>query len=260
MSNYNQVKDSGERRNFDTGSVRDKRTGKGRFDLMSPIVELRDAKHLENGAAKYGDRNWELGQNLSSYIDSAKRHISKYMEGHRDEDHLAAARWNLGALIHTEEMVKRGILPASLNDLPQYLRKAPEAAPEAAKGEQEQPKYRYFREGEYWWRVHVPTGYIESKREGGEWGKSVCRLRDLDDLREVSYPEPAGEPETTEAAPEKPKYRYFKPPKGFNFLWRVDEKENKVWARWPNGDWQPDGNSVADIVEGEFEEVTNSAQ
>ena len=45
----------------------------------------------------------------------------KYLEGHRDEDHLAAARWNIGGMIHTEEMIGRGLLPGELDDLPCYL-------------------------------------------------------------------------------------------------------------------------------------------
>lgn len=73
---------------------------------------------MENGATKYGDRNWEKGQPLSRYIDSAMRHINKFMMGHRDEDHLAAARWNIGALMHTEMMIRMGKLPRKLDDLP----------------------------------------------------------------------------------------------------------------------------------------------
>lgn len=80
----------------------------------------RDAQHMENGAVKYGDRNWEKGQPLSRYLDSAMRHIQKYLMGHREEDHMAAARWNIGALMHTEEMIRRGLLPAELNDLPDW--------------------------------------------------------------------------------------------------------------------------------------------
>jgi len=117
------LKDSGKREAFATGSVRDTREGKGRYDLLSPIVMLRDAQHMENGARKYGERNYELGQPLGRYVDSAMRHIQRFLEGHRDEDHLAAARWNIGALMHTEEMVKRGRLPVELNDLPNYLPK-----------------------------------------------------------------------------------------------------------------------------------------
>lgn len=119
--NYDQVKDSGKREEMATGSKRDTRDGKGRFDLMSPIVSMRDAKHLENGSRKYGDRNWEKGQPLSRCLDSAMRHLTKFLEGHRDEDHLAAARWNIGVMIHVEEMVKRGRLPKELIDLPNYV-------------------------------------------------------------------------------------------------------------------------------------------
>jgi hypothetical protein len=117
---FNEVKDSGKREEFDTGSRRDTRDGKGRFDLLSPFVLERDAKHLENGARKYGDRNWEKGQPLSRYMDSAIRHLNKFMMGHRDEDHLAAARWNIAALMHTEMMIQLGRLPADLNDLPRW--------------------------------------------------------------------------------------------------------------------------------------------
>ena len=116
--NFEEVKDSGKREEFNTGSLRDTRIGKGRFDLISPFVLERDAKHLENGARKYGDRNWERGQPLSRYYDSAMRHMNKYMMGYRDEDHLAAARWNLAALMHTEHMISIGRLPEELDDLP----------------------------------------------------------------------------------------------------------------------------------------------
>ncbi len=116
--NFEEVKDSGKREEFDTGSLRDTRIGKGRFDLISPFVLERDAKHLENGARKYGDRNWEKGQPLSRYYDSAMRHMNKYMMGYCDEDHLAAARWNIAALMHTEYMISIGRLPEELDDLP----------------------------------------------------------------------------------------------------------------------------------------------
>jgi len=123
---FDAVKDSGERRQFDTGSVRDVRRGKGRFDLISPVALKRLAKHTENGAVKYGDRNWERGQPICSYLDSALRHINCFLEGGRDEDHLAAAAWNIFSAIHTEEMIERGLLPAELNDLPTYVPDAQE--------------------------------------------------------------------------------------------------------------------------------------
>lgn len=117
------IKDSKKRRKFKSGMVRDIVTGKGRYDLLSPIATDRLAKHYEGGANKYEDRNWEKGAPLSTYIDSGLRHFNKFLEGHRDEDHLAAVMWNAGAAIHIEEMIKRGLLPKELDDLPNYTKK-----------------------------------------------------------------------------------------------------------------------------------------
>lgn len=111
------VKDSGQREDFITGSRRDTRKGKGRFDLIPAYPLKRLAIHYENGAEKYGDRNWEKGQPLSRYLDSALRHMNCYVGGDRVEDHLTAAVWNLFAFIYTEEMVNQGKLPAELNDV-----------------------------------------------------------------------------------------------------------------------------------------------
>ena len=116
------TKDSGERRKFESGAQRDVATGKGRYDLISPIMIDRLAKLLERGAVKYNDRNWEKGMPLSVYMDSGMRHLYKFLEGHRDEDHLIAAIWNFQALLHIEEMVKRGKLPKDLYDLPNYTK------------------------------------------------------------------------------------------------------------------------------------------
>jgi hypothetical protein len=115
--------DSGDRREFSTGSVRDIRSGKGRFDLMSPIALMSIARRMEDGMTKYGERNWEKGQELMSYLDSALRHIFGYLEdimiGKKSaEDHMSAALWNLHGFIHTQRMILEGLLPAELDDLP----------------------------------------------------------------------------------------------------------------------------------------------
>ncbi len=117
---YASVKDGGERTNFETGATREITNNKGRFDLISPIFLIRLAKHYQNGAKKYSERNWEKGLPLNSYIDSALRHLITYLEGCREEDHLAAAAWNIACLIHTEEMIKRSKLSSDLNNLPTY--------------------------------------------------------------------------------------------------------------------------------------------
>ena len=97
------IKDSGTRRKFETGAVRDMQEGKGRMDLLPWCAVLRVARHFEAGAVKYGDRNWERGIPLHSFMDSAARHLAKYMDGQDDEDHLCAAAWNLLCAMWTEE-------------------------------------------------------------------------------------------------------------------------------------------------------------
>ncbi len=114
---YNHVEDSGKRQEFNTGSVRDTREGKGRYDLLPPEAIYRLAVHFANGAVKYGDRNWEKGQPLSRYLDSAIRHLFKYLGGSRVEDHLAAAAWNALCCIQTEHWINEGKLPKELDDM-----------------------------------------------------------------------------------------------------------------------------------------------
>jgi hypothetical protein len=109
--------DSGERQQFATGAVRDRQTGKGRFDLLPPLAMIRLARHFEKGAAKYGDRNWERGIPLSRFLDSALRHLFSYMSGRDDEDHLVAAAWNLLAAMETEERAEAERLPLDLVDI-----------------------------------------------------------------------------------------------------------------------------------------------
>ncbi len=102
---------------FPTGSVRDSREGRGRYDLLPPEAIYRLAVHFANGAVKYGDRNWEKGQPLSRYLDSAIRHLFKYLSGSRVEDHLAAAAWNALCCIQTEHWINEGKLPKELDDM-----------------------------------------------------------------------------------------------------------------------------------------------
>lgn len=112
-------KDSGQRQEFATGAVRDIQTGKGRFDLITPVGERRLAVRYEEGAKKYGDRNWQKGIPIGRCLDSAKRHISQYIEGDTSEDHLAAAAWNLFTAMHMEEKV---FGMQDLDTRPDYIR------------------------------------------------------------------------------------------------------------------------------------------
>lgn len=124
--NFDDVKDSGARQEFDTGSKRDTNKGKGRFDLIPPYAMYRLARHYENGAVKYGDRNWEMGQPLARYLDSAERHLNSIKLGLVDEDHLSAIVWNILSIIETQKRIEMGILPKELDNLPvPYNRKDP---------------------------------------------------------------------------------------------------------------------------------------
>ena len=120
MSKYGMT-DSGKRQSFGKGmAVRDTADDKPRPDLISPFAEERQGHWLRMGAAKYAERNWENGMPFSRCVASLKRHLMKYQQGKRDEDHLAAIMFNAMALIHYEEMIERGRLPAELNDMPNY--------------------------------------------------------------------------------------------------------------------------------------------
>ena len=98
-----EIKDSGERTEFATGAVRDMHEGKGRFDLIPWEAVWEVAKHCEEGAKKYGERNCEKGIPIHSLIDSAFRHLAKYMMGWDDEPHLVAAAWNVLFAIWMEQ-------------------------------------------------------------------------------------------------------------------------------------------------------------
>lgn len=138
------IHDSGERREFNSGAVRDVAEGKGRCDLI-PLVIVCDlledeilgkvgsyvekgypgyihdairtfikkhyadyetallevAKHYEDGAKKYAERNWEKGIPIHCYVDSGVRHYLKFRRGDTDEAHDRAFLWNMLGLIWT---------------------------------------------------------------------------------------------------------------------------------------------------------------
>lgn len=109
---------------YQTGAVRDT-GGKGRMDLLPMCALIRISKHMEDaikpdpetGLPHYPERNWEKGLPLHTMIDSALRHLAKYMDGMDDEDHLCAAATNLLMALWTEE--KR----PDMNDIPSRSQK-----------------------------------------------------------------------------------------------------------------------------------------
>lgn len=87
---------------FETGAVRNT-GGKGRMDLLPWSALIRVSKHMEDALTHYPERNWEKGLPMHTMIDSAFRHLAKYVEGWDDEDHLCAAATNLLMAMWTEE-------------------------------------------------------------------------------------------------------------------------------------------------------------
>jgi len=119
--------DSGARRKFDSGAVRDLAAEKPRIDLISPFALARLGEWCRLGGEKYSDRNWEKGMPFSTGpYASLCRHVCDWGKHERYpqfEDHLAAIMWNGMALMHYEAMIERKILPATLDDMPDYTRK-----------------------------------------------------------------------------------------------------------------------------------------
>ena len=119
--------DSGKRESFGTGAVRDDAVDKPRPDLISPFFLERLGEHMRKGAIKYSANNWAKGIPNSRCWASLQRHLMKFAQGLNDEDHLAAAAFNLMAIIHNEEVAKRGIKlrdKEGLVDMPIYGQQA----------------------------------------------------------------------------------------------------------------------------------------
>ena len=107
-----EIKDSGGRTAFPTPGAHKMHEGKSDMESIPQKSISRLSKHYENGAKKYQRWNFRKGIPISSFIDSACRHLAKYQCGMDDEDHLAAAAFNvLGAMLMENTM-------PDMNDLP----------------------------------------------------------------------------------------------------------------------------------------------
>lgn len=105
-------KSTEQERIFSTNAIRDSSEGKG--DMVSVPWEaiLRLSRHYQEGAKRYERWNYRKGIPVSSFIDSACRHLAKYQCGCDDEDHLAAAAFNvLGAMLMEQTMPEMIDLP-----------------------------------------------------------------------------------------------------------------------------------------------------
>ena len=116
------TKDSGARTEFGTGSVRDVETGKPDWTLLPFEALERFLGLMQRGAVKYGRHNWTKGQSMARAERSMFRHMVQYLKGERDEDHLAAVVFNASLILDHEERIKRGELPAHLDDRDEFRR------------------------------------------------------------------------------------------------------------------------------------------
>lgn len=105
-----ETKFSGNKEEYVGGATRDSSSGKGRYDLISPLFLKRLAGVLEVGAKNHGSNNWMGGIPFSRLIDSSLRHISQYNSGMRDEDHIVQAVCNLMFLVHFEEENRKELM------------------------------------------------------------------------------------------------------------------------------------------------------
>lgn len=105
------MKDSGERKQFESGMVRDTTEGKTNFLLLrdGPML-VRWAVHLTKGAIKYAVRNWmqaEGEEELERFKESAARHFEQWLAGDRDEDHAAAVFFNINGAEYVRAKMER---------------------------------------------------------------------------------------------------------------------------------------------------------
>lgn len=96
------MKDSGQKRQFSTGSQRDFAGNKEAMELLPYDLMMRVANWYKLGADKYGVNNWRLGQPSTAVFGSLMRHLTKYVMGYKDEDHLAAVVWNALCLMNND--------------------------------------------------------------------------------------------------------------------------------------------------------------
>lgn len=104
------ILDSGERKEFASGMVRDTDTNKTYWALVASGPMLRRwAVHLTGGARKYARDNWMLAsgeEELARFRESAFRHFIQWYYGETDEDHAAAVYFNINGAEFVKEKLE----------------------------------------------------------------------------------------------------------------------------------------------------------
>lgn len=78
-----------------------------KYDTIPPCAMRRLAKVYYEGAQRYGDVNWQKGIPSSNLINHAVNHLMLWLEGNRDEDHLAKVVWGMFTLMYNESKGSR---------------------------------------------------------------------------------------------------------------------------------------------------------
>jgi hypothetical protein len=114
-SHHYTIKDSGKRKEFGSGMVRDTTEGKINFLLVryGPMLR-RWATHLTKGEKKYPEPapdtpNWTLAagpEELARFRQSAARHFEQWVTGENDEDHAAAIFFNVNGAEYVKERMR----------------------------------------------------------------------------------------------------------------------------------------------------------
>lgn len=87
---------------YKSGARRDNNENKNRPDLIPVECLWRLGWLYQKGAIHYGEHNWEKGIPTESFVESMERHWMKYKMGWTDEDHLAAAVFNIFGIMYNE--------------------------------------------------------------------------------------------------------------------------------------------------------------
>jgi hypothetical protein len=114
----------GEMKTFETGAIRSKDAEDVDYTLIPPAAMEAWAKVCAYGSSKYCPYNWERGLPARDILNHALRHIYKFLEGDRSEDHLPHALWNVGAAIHSlalwphlnTDLRREGCIPPNVSD------------------------------------------------------------------------------------------------------------------------------------------------
>jgi len=101
------LKDSGDRREFESGAVRDMSEGKGRCDLLPAAALLRISRYRANTRRLNNDISFR------SMLDDSLTRLMFYLDGETNHDHLCAAACDLIDAMYMEEKKSIDILKYS---------------------------------------------------------------------------------------------------------------------------------------------------